>query len=68
MASYKEIQDYVREKHGYSAQTCWIAHVKEDMGYKLRKAPNRYDPTVRVKPCPPSKYVHISEAIIALGR
>ena len=41
MATYKEIQDWVREEHGFSIKSCWIAHMKEQCGLPLRSAPNR---------------------------
>lgn len=63
MATYKEIQDYIREKHGYTAQTCWIAHTKDLVGLQTRSAPNRIDPNKRVKPCPEDKINDIKEAL-----
>ncbi|WP_279574116.1 hypothetical protein [Burkholderia anthina] len=39
MASYKDIQMFVKQRHGIVAQTCWIAHVKELNGLPLRKHP-----------------------------
>lgn len=32
MATYKEIQEYIRNEKGYMAQTCWIAHTKSLCG------------------------------------
>ena len=32
MATYKEIQAYVKEKYGFQPKTCWIAHMKEVCG------------------------------------
>lgn len=29
MATYKEVQTYIREKHGCTVKTCRIAHAKE---------------------------------------
>ncbi len=29
MATYKEIQDYIRSDHNVVLQTCWIADMKE---------------------------------------
>lgn len=28
MATYGQIQDYVKDKYGFTAKTCWIAHHK----------------------------------------
>jgi hypothetical protein len=58
MATYKEIQDYIKDKHQINVKTCWIAHVKEIMGIQMRKAPNRISGTERVSPCP-QKHVQI---------
>jgi hypothetical protein len=38
MATYEQIQDYVRKKYGFIPKTCWIAHVKEMCGLQMRKA------------------------------
>ena len=32
MATYREIIDWVRTHHGFTAQTCWIADVKAFRG------------------------------------
>lgn len=66
MATYKELQAYVREKYGYTPKTCWIAHVKELSGLPIRRAPNRQGPE-RVEPCPPQKQGHIQEALDHFG-
>lgn len=62
MATYKQIQDYIRSKYGYSVKTCWIAHMKEVCGLNLKVSPNRHSPTSRVHPCPPSKQNDLREA------
>ena len=67
MATYKEIQMYIREKYGYQPQTCWIAHAKHECGIDTRKAPNRIDANSRVKPCPPEKLKDIKEAFKHFG-
>ena len=41
MATYKQMQEDIREREGHSVKTCWIAHVKEINGLQPRKAPNR---------------------------
>jgi mRNA-degrading endonuclease RelE of RelBE toxin-antitoxin system len=66
MATYKQIQDYVRKHHGYTPETCWIGHVKELVGLPLRTAHNRQGIT-RTKPCPPEKQEHIREALEYFG-
>ena len=37
MATYEEIQDYIKQKYGFTPKTCWIAHVKEICGLPVRK-------------------------------
>jgi len=32
MATYKEVQEYIKKKYGFIVKTCWIAHVKEMCG------------------------------------
>lgn len=61
MATYVEIQAYVKTKHGYTPKTCWIAHMKELTHQSLRRAPNRQGPE-RVEPCPEGKRADILEA------
>ena len=55
MATYKEIQGYVKETYGFLPKTCWIAHMKELCGIPVKNAPNRISPSHREKPCPPEK-------------
>jgi hypothetical protein len=56
MATYKEIQIYVKNKHGFTPKTCWIAHVKEICGLtKRRLEERRY-------PCPPERIENIKDA------
>ena len=64
MATYKEIQDYVKNKYGYSVKTCWIAHMKEKCGLPRKNAHNRFDPAKRVNPCPKNKEDAIKSAFI----
>lgn len=52
MATYKQIQEDIRNREGCSVKTCWIAHVKELNGLKPRKAPNRISNAKRQQPCP----------------
>ncbi|MEQ1821725.1 MAG: hypothetical protein ABL949_04390 [Fimbriimonadaceae bacterium] len=66
MATYKEIQDFIQTRHGTEVQTCWIAHVKEQVGLPMRSAANRQG-SQRVKPCPPNKKGLILEAMRELG-
>ena len=67
MATYKQIQEYIKEKHGFIPQTCWIAHVKELCNLNLRTAPNRQTTSNRVKPCPENKIGIIKDAFKHFG-
>ena len=66
MATYREIQDFVRLRHGFVVKTCWIADVKNQLGIPMRTAPNRQGPQ-RVHPCPDDKKEAILEAMRELG-
>jgi hypothetical protein len=67
MATYAQIQKYVRSQYGFIPQTCWIAHVKEMCGLQPRISPNRYNLKKREKPCPPDKVEPIKEAFHHFG-
>jgi hypothetical protein len=60
MATYEEIQDYIKQKYGFIPKTCWIAHVKEICGLPVRKPWNRL--RERSHPCPPEKIENIKDA------
>lgn len=60
MATYKQIQEYVKAHDGVSVKTCHIAHVKHMHGFKMKKAPNRISPDSRVYECP-DKFVPLIE-------
>jgi len=66
LATYTQIQEYVRKHYGYTPETCWIAHVKELVGFPVRPAHNRQG-AARVKPCPPEKQEHIRKAFEHFG-
>lgn len=67
MATYKEIQGYVKETYGFLPKTCWIAHMKELCGIPVKNASNRISPSHREKPCPPEKMPYIKEAFRYFG-
>ncbi|MDR2178578.1 MAG: hypothetical protein LBP20_11160 [Treponema sp.] len=52
--TYKAVTEWVKKNRGYTVKTCWIADIKEQMGYPMKKAPNRKG-SDRVEPCPRSK-------------
>lgn len=62
---YKRIQEELRPSMGY-VKTCWIADVKERLGFPMRKAWNRRG-EVRIEPCPPDKRAAIIAAMERLG-
>jgi hypothetical protein len=64
MATYKEIQTYIKQKYGYSVKTCWIAHMKEVCGLKPGIAPNRHSIDSRTYPCPLDKQNDLKEAFV----
>lgn len=66
MATYKEIQIWIKENKGIIVQTCHIAHVKEICGIPMREASNR-NGNERKKPCPMDKIEIIKEAFIHFG-
>jgi hypothetical protein len=59
MATYKQIQTYVRTEYGFVPKSCWIAHCKEICGLPLRKS--RRGDKQRVYPCPIDKREKIME-------
>jgi hypothetical protein len=67
MATYKDVQRFVKEKSGFVPETCWIAHVLELNCASPRLAPNRIDPRRRENPCPPDRRPAIERALRQLG-
>lgn len=62
MATYRDIQNYIKEKYNFSVKTCWIADIKGQLGIITRKAFNRKGGQ-RLHPCPPNKKSYIVEAL-----
>jgi len=67
MPTYKQIQEHVKAHHGFNPKTCWIAHVKSEMGFPVSQAQNRQTSGSRIHPCPPNKLEYIKDAILTLG-
>lgn len=67
MATYREIQNYVKTHYNCAVKTCWIAHVKELNGMQLRVAHNRVSTQERQFPCPNEKRVMIEQALKNFG-
>ena len=54
MATYPEIQGWVKAEYGFVPKTCWIAHCKELAGLSVARTPNRLGKS-REDPCPEAK-------------
>jgi len=54
MATYREIQAYVKAQYDFVPKTCWIAHAKEIAGLDVEPAWKRQS-SKRQVPCPPDK-------------
>jgi hypothetical protein len=67
MATYKQIQEYIKNKHGVTVKTCWIAHVKEMNNIVTRVSPNRISNKNRLYPCPKKYIADIEEAFSHFG-
>ncbi|MFW3962343.1 hypothetical protein [Acinetobacter radioresistens] len=63
MATYKQIQEYLKDKNGRTFKSCWIADIKSQYGLTKKQAYNRYDPDKRVHPCPEQYKEKVEEAL-----
>ncbi|WP_261763726.1 hypothetical protein, partial [Acetobacter tropicalis] len=68
MATYSDIQAWVKKEYGFTAKTCWIAHILSEHGKTSRKAPNRQHPDKRVHPCPDHRRPQVEEALRHFGK
>lgn len=66
VATYREIQDWVKSRYGWMPKTCWIAHCKELNGFPVRRSPRRHG-DLRCEPCPESRQAAIEDALRHLG-
>lgn len=66
MATYRQIQKYVKTQNGFTPETYWIAHVKYELGLPMRKAANRQG-VQRKHPCPEEKKPAIEAAFRHYG-
>jgi len=67
MATYAQIEKWVRETHGWSIQhDGWIAHCKERAGLEPRPAWNRAEDGRAVE-CPPHRRAGIIAAFRRFG-
>ncbi len=60
MATYKEIQDWVKKHYGFVPKDCWIAHCKEINNIPVNKSPRRKGE--RLVPWPENKQPAIKAA------
>jgi len=67
MATYKEIQKWVKRHYGFVPKTCWIADVKQQEGLPVKLAPNRLNKNKRTYPCPANKAFAIRQAFRFFG-
>jgi hypothetical protein len=65
--TYREIQTWVYQRHGFIPKDCWIAHCKELCGLPRGIAPNRQEGTERSEPCPRKKQAVIKQAFRHFG-
>jgi hypothetical protein len=63
MATYREIQVWVKKQYGFVPKTCWIAHVLSDHNLTTRQASNRMNGSLRRYPCPVEKRPAIMAAL-----
>lgn len=63
MPTYKQIENYVKNKYGYLPKSCWISDVKRQMGYNVKNAHNRKNEMFIKNKCPNNKINDIKEAI-----
>jgi hypothetical protein len=61
-ATYKEIQQYIKRKYGFTVKSCWIAHAKEIFGLNPKISHRRLSRYKRVVPCPIEKLPAIEDA------
>ena len=67
MATYKDIQNYIRNSFGINVATCHIADAKRKLGMCVRIAPNRRRIDNLVKPCPGNYLPFIKQALEYFG-
>lgn len=67
MATYCDIQQYVKSTFGYMPKTSWIADVKSHHGLVRGPAANRISPNSRLHPCPSVKQKDIEAALRHFG-
>ncbi|WP_395019788.1 hypothetical protein [Dongia sp.] len=66
MATYKEIQAYVKRHYKFTPKTCWIAHALAHFGKTKHKAWNRKS-SIRKHPCPTHRWRPVIDSLNQLG-
>lgn len=67
MATYRKVQEDIRNRHDRVMKTCWIADVKASHGLTRGMAPNRQSAATRVHPCPPEWRPIIEDSLRRFG-
>lgn len=67
MATYREIQEDIRNRFHRTVKTCWIADVKDSYGLTARVAYNRASSMERKYPCPPEARSLIEDSMRHFG-
>ena len=62
MATYKEIQIYIKDNYGVSVKSCWIADMKDKHNLLTRISANRISVNRRLHPCPDRHKVKLETA------
>lgn len=62
IATYPEIQEYIKKKYGLNVSNLYIAQIKNKIGIKERKNYNIGEGKSRIPTCPPEKEAAIMDA------
>lgn len=65
--TYKDIQDYVKEKYGFFAHSTYISEVKRECGLDVHGPYNSAENPVREYHCTEERKEQIKEALRHLG-
>ncbi|MBD2138772.1 hypothetical protein H6F32_14565 [Anabaena sp. FACHB-1237] len=63
MATYKQLQEYIKNKHQRIVKSCWIADAKEKLGLPVKPSYHRSQGQQRKYPCPDDILPIIREAL-----
>ena len=65
--TYKQIQEYVKEKYDFYAHSSYIAEVKRECGLDVHESYNSVENPVRVEHCPEERKEQIKDALRYFG-